>query len=174
MIQGLLTSFYFCLPVIVGGVLHMLAVKFNLWPFLVVSIHQGLFGENKTVRGFVVMPIATVIGVFAVSNLNEPLFSNVNRVVLGVCLGLAYVLFELPNSYIKRRLGVKPGYVPQKNRWFFLLLDHSDSLIGCMLVYWWFFPDNLLSVALIAVTGPMAHFAVNGTLYMLGVRRAPL
>src|SRR5450432_4214077 len=59
----------FALPVIVGGGLHIAAIRIGLWPGLArVPLDGGLtwrgrriFGENKTVRGAVVMVAATAL-----------------------------------------------------------------------------------------------------------------
>lgn len=117
------------LPVVVGGVLHMLVVTKNWLPALTMPIHRRWFGANKTVRGFVMMPLLSALGGACVS-------FNAEGLWLGALAGFAYVLAELPNSFLKRRLGVAPGQLPQHCRRLFLLLDQLDSAVGVALLYW--------------------------------------
>ncbi len=115
-------------PVVVGGVLHMLVVTKNWLPALAVPVQRRWFGANKTVRGFVMMPLLSALGGMLVS-------FNLEGVWLGALVGLAYVLAELPNSFLKRRLGVAPGQLPLRFRRAFLLLDQLDSALGVALLY---------------------------------------
>ena len=117
------------LPVVVGGVLHMLVVTENWLPALTMPSHRNWFGANKTVRGFVMMPLLSALGGACVS-------FNAEGLWLGALAGFAYVLAELPNSFLKRRLGVAPGQLPQHCRRLFLLLDQLDSAVGVALLYW--------------------------------------
>ena len=56
------------------------------------------------------------------------------NLVLGALLGLAYVLFELPNSFIKRRLEIREGKTAENGwKWTFIWIDQIDSLIGCII-----------------------------------------
>src|SRR5690606_27440044 len=95
-------------------------------------------------------------------------------IFLGLALGLAYVAFELPNSYMKRRLGIAPGKLPERNRFVFALVDQSDSAIGCMLVYALFVAPPWPVLLLLAFLGPAVHLAANLGLYSLGLRKEPL
>jgi hypothetical protein len=58
-----------------------------------------------------------------------------NSALLGAILGFTYLLFELPNSYMKRKLGVTPGAKHQQYCYFFSWVDKSDSAFGLSLVY---------------------------------------
>jgi hypothetical protein len=51
------------LPLVFGGVLHMVAVKLDILSYLKKPIHQRWFGLNKTRRGFLIMPLVTFPGV---------------------------------------------------------------------------------------------------------------
>src|SRR5688572_16056119 len=90
------------IPLIVAGGLHMAVVTLNLLPGLKIPIHRGWFGANKTWRGVLVMPLAAALGVKIASALWPSEFGGWSSLSLGFLLGLAYVLFELPNSFIKR------------------------------------------------------------------------
>lgn len=184
MLAILLTPVFFTIPMVVAGVIHMAAVKIDLLGRLNRPIHTPMFGRNKTWRGIWLMPLAGVVGVGVglwVEPAFEPYlqarlsdFSPGLRVLLGLCLGLAYVLFELPNSWLKRKMGIPPGKLPTRNRGLFFALDHLDSTTGCVLVYFAFFntampPSLLLTLGV----GPLIHIGVNLVLYALRLRREP-
>ena len=177
----LVTGLFFTIPLIVSGILHMIVVRTGALGALKRPIAEATFGPNKTWRGFVVMPLATVAGV-ALAKLVEPLFGDVLLArlstsatwPLGVVLGLAYVAAELPNSYMKRRLGIAPGMVPEKNRTFFVLLDQADSAIGCALAYLLMLRIPLALAALLCVLGPGVHLLVNLLLFAVGLRKRPV
>lgn len=168
------------LPLILSGVMHMLVVRRNWFAALRRPIHERLFGANKTWRGVVVMPLGAMLGT-AVASWQQSLLvephairplAGVHWAVLGFFLGLAYVLFELPNSWLKRRLGAPPGQRPVAYRPYFVLLDHSDSVTGCVLVYAWLTRAPAASVLASALSGPLIHLLVNAGLYLVGIRRS--
>jgi CDP-diacylglycerol--serine O-phosphatidyltransferase len=166
------------LPVLVGGLLHMIAIRLRLLQWLAIPIHERWFGRNKTWRGFVVTPLFTVPGVYlalaferAIDNGAGLHLRTLPPVALGLALGFAYVLFELPNSFLKRRLGIPPGKLPEKNRLLFFILDHIDSLIGCTVVAIIFLKQVPLPLVLAIVTAPLLHIGVNFILHFVGIRK---
>ncbi|HXH31161.1 MAG TPA: CDP-archaeol synthase [Bacteriovoracaceae bacterium] len=166
-------------PMIISGIGHMLIVKFDFFSSLKVPVNQKLFGANKTWRGIVVMPVLTILSMWILFSLHElrvidagPLL-NVHPVVSGFLLGLAYVLGELPNSFIKRRLGVAPGMLPQRNRFFFFILDHSDSALGCIVVYRLLFGFSWFSLLWMLILGIVIHTVINLILYAAKIRKNP-
>ena len=62
MLSLLLTAWYLQIPVVIGGVLHMMMVTHNVLPQLTIPIHRGLFGANKTWRGMLAVPLLTAFG----------------------------------------------------------------------------------------------------------------
>ena len=177
----LLTGLFFTIPLIVSGILHMIVVRTNAFAFLKIPISEATLGPNKTWRGFVVMPFATVSGV-ALAKQMEPLFGDelLARLTtsgtwsLGIVLGLAYVAAELPNSYVKRRLGIAPGMTPEKNRVLFVLVDQADSAVGCALAYLAMVGIPVSLALLLCVLGPGVHLLVNVLLFLVGLRKRPV
>jgi len=167
------------LPLIIGGILHMIAVKADILSYFKRPIHQRLFGVNKTWRGFIVMPLATFPGVLLAQkwellfDLNAPLISNESTVLLSCALGLGYCLAELPNSFIKRRLGIKEGQTSDRLKWFFVLIDQADSAIGCMVAYRLFIPIPFETMILTIISGTIIHLLINVSLYLLRIRKNP-
>ena len=83
-------------------------------PALRRPISRRLFGENKTWRGALMMTGGTVGATVVLHRLPayrrrlpEPVLAN--PVLHGALLGGACWLGELPNSFLKRRLGIAPG-----------------------------------------------------------------
>ena len=169
--------FLLSIPLIVGGVLHMIAVKADILSYLKIPIHQRWFGNNKTWRGILVMLLATWPGVILgqqlerVLDLNAPLLTSEPSWLLAICLGLGYCLAELPNSFIKRRLGIKEGQTSSRYKMLFIILDQADSAIGCMLAYWLIIPMTLTTAIFTIVFGTVIHLLFNLMLYQAGIRK---
>jgi hypothetical protein len=162
------------LPLVISGGVHMAVVTLNIWPRLKIPIHQSWFGANKTWRGVIVMPLAAIAGVWLASWLWPDRFAGWNPFVLGTLLGLAYVVSELPNSFVKRRLAIAPGKRPPRNAAWFALADQADSAIGCSLVYGWALHLDVATVLWLMVIGPAVHLMVNYTLFLFRLRKEPV
>ncbi len=177
--QELIRVFLLLLPLIIGGVLHMVVVKVDILSYLKKPIHPRWFGQNKTWRGFFVMPFATLPGVWAAQgveslfDLNTPLLIGHSSLLLALVLGLGYCLAELPNSFLKRRLGIKEGKTSEKGKWFFVILDQADSAFGCILAYSLIIPLSLMTMMLSIIIGTALHLIINITLYAVGIRKNP-
>jgi hypothetical protein len=172
--------FLLALPLIFGGILHMLAVKWDVLSYLKKPLHQRLFGANKTWRGFVIMPLATWPGVYIAQQLeilldvSAPVFNLQSTVMMSLMLGLAYCLAELPNSFIKRRLGVKEGQTSHKYKIFFIIFDQADSVIGCLGAYALMISLDALTIWGTLMAGTLIHLFFNYSLYLVNVRKNPL
>lgn len=179
--KALVTALVLAVPPLAAASLHMAVVRLGLLPRLKRPIHARALGPNKTWRGLVVMPLAALLGVH-LGRLLEPAAGDLllvslqarPAVVLGIALGLAYALFELPNSYVKRRLGIPPGKLPARHGWLFGLVDQTDSVVGCALVYALLLRPPLAALALCLLVGPVIHLIANVTLYVAGLRREPV
>ena len=140
----LLLALYLQIPVVIGGVLHMVIVKRNYLNTLVIPVHEGWFGANKTWRGMVVVPLLTALGGLSMfpiewllhKMIGMSLLSQWNLGYLGLIAGIGYVLAELPNSFFKRRIGVQAGEVPEDKKYWFIALDQLDSALGVAIAYW--------------------------------------
>jgi CDP-diglyceride synthetase len=167
------------IPLVVGGVLHMIVVKKDVLSYLKKPIHPRWFGHNKTWRGFFVMPLLTWPGVLlgqgleGFVDLSRPLLTSVPSWQLALVLGLGYCLAELPNSFMKRRLGIKEGQTSENLKWVFVIIDQADSAIGCLIAY-----ALLISIPAkiflgTIVFGTALHLAINMTLFKLNLRKNP-
>jgi len=177
-LQLTLQAFLLIMPVVFAGSLHMLAVKKDVLPNTKVPISSSLLGNNKTYRGMILMPAFTVIGTLLLYLINKYLPPSIQlslefwqSIQLGVLLGIAYVLFELPNSFFKRKLGIPPGKSPDKYKLFFRLLDRLDSTIGCLMVFYFFLNVEFSTLIILLILGITVHAITTNTLYMLRIRQ---
>ncbi len=125
------------------------------------------------------MPLATWPGVLfaqyleTLFDLNTPLLIGQSSLLLSLALGIGYCLAELPNSYIKRRLGIKEGQTSEKYKWIFIIFDQVDSAFGCMIAYWLFIPVSVTTMVLTILFGTVLHLFINVSLYQVGIRKNP-
>ena len=74
-----------------------------------------LFGDNKTLRGALVMAGGTTVAAIALTRrrwFRDRLPGELREAppaLYGALLGAGVVLGELPNSFVKRRLGIASG-----------------------------------------------------------------
>lgn len=158
---------------IAANVLHMFLVKGEVLAFLAKPIHSKAFGPNKTWRAFVVLPLASAFFCWLSSFLFGPFYLDYLRLVfLGFGLGFCYLLFELPNSYVKRRLGLAAGAKSKQYPRLQLFVDKSDSLIGILIFYGWFFHLSLGHLALLYLLSLALHYTFSLTLYHLKIKKS--
>jgi hypothetical protein len=100
------------LPALGAPLAHAPVLRADLAPALKRPISRRLFGENKTWRGALVMTGGTTLAAVALDRLPayrrrlpEPVAAAA-PVVFGGLLGVATWVGELPNSFIKRRIGI--------------------------------------------------------------------
>lgn len=174
------------MSVILGGVLNMIFCKTSFYkkhrtPMDFNKTFKGkrIFGDNKTWIGFLGMIVSCIITqvtwgcICKIFNLPSDLYliySNtvVYNLILGFLFGFLYMLFELPNSFLKRQIGITPGKT--ENRCFFVI-DQIDSLLGVMLVLFWVSKIDLLDYVEYVLLGGFTHIAVNLVLYKMRIRR---
>lgn len=183
----LLQSLWFMLPAVAGGAAHIAVIRLNLLPGLArVPLDLGfrfrgrrVFGANKTVRGLVVMPAATAFFALLLGTLHRPApylwppgFERVEPLVWGLALGFGYILGELPNSFVKRQLGVAPGDpAAGAARRVFWIVDQLDALAGALALIClvWVPPAGV--VASLVLLTLLIHPAMAGVMYLLGLKR---
>ena len=87
-------------------------------------------------------------------------------------LGFAYMICELPNSFIKRRIDIKPGKTDNGIKGFiFLIIDQIDSLIGVVLVLNIISDISIVKSIMYVILGAFTHISINYILYKLKIRR---
>lgn len=176
MTEVLLTAWYLQIPIVIGGVLHMLVVTRNWVPALKQPVCERWFGANKTWRGFLLMPLLTAAGALCLMPaerwLGEAAIFGESLLTAGLIAGFGYTLAELPNSFIKRRLGIAPGAVPEKHRQLFIMTDQIDSGIGVAFAYL-IYPGVDWEICLAyALTFPFTALAVKRLLFLCQLKKS--
>ena len=91
-----------------------------------------------------------------------------------IAIGFSLCRFELPNSFMKRRLAIKPGKTAD-NQWkaLFVFIDQADSLLGCALVVAALVPISWSQFFGFIILGAGTHIVINQLLYVLKLRKNP-
>ena len=183
-----LGTVYLMLPLFGGAVAHGLCMRNGWLSSLARPIDRGrsfrgrpLFGESKTWRG----PILVAGGAAAVWVLQQSVLHRVDGLAaielvdvaslpggwFGAAAGAAAELSELPNSFLKRQLGIKPGGTATGPLGVvFFLLDQLDVLFGFWLVLAAVVPVTLLRVAVSVVVVASIHPLLTLAGYWLRMR----
>ena len=171
------TALLMVITAAIGGILHMVAVKKDWLPFLKIPVSQRLFGKNKTIRGFILMPLFSVPGAYLAYTLlggYERLTINIREtpwLVFGLVVGFCYVLSELPNSFVKRQMGIAPGELPTKGRFLMTMVDNLDSSIGGGILFYFYFKAPLPTALAVVVLGPLVSFIIKRLLYLFNLKK---
>jgi len=178
-------------PILIAGLVHVAVITLDLAPELARPIDAGrrwrgrpVLGRNKTWRGFVVMPAATAVTIAAQQALAvrsrhlaglAPLRRGAPPAwIVGAICGAAYVLAELPNSFVKRRLGIAPGSSASRAGAAQYLVDQLDSVVGCAIAIRMLYRVGTADAAASALLGAACHIAVERFMRVLPRRsRAP-
>jgi hypothetical protein len=157
---------------------------------------RRLLGDNKTWRGVVAMTLASgfiaagqgfLAGSWShrvglcrlggdVLQLQAPQFaqSAAMGLVYGSCgalFGLAYVAGELPNSWIKRRLGIAPGRIrPGMLGGVVFVVDQADSVVAVLLAAGLVLDIDGAAIVVCALFFTLLHLAANVLLRSIRIR----
>ena len=196
MLRYIIMMYVTLVPTILAGIAVMLWCKLPVMKSLARPVDGGLnfldgrriLGDNKTWKGLfgyvlfnvifsviwgLVCTNETLLGLnfFYQGHENTVLFN----ILIGFLLGLGYSLFELPNSFLKRRLNITPGKtVSGFKKSFFIFLDQADSVFGVALVVWMFYPLGILMYAAYVLVGAFTHLLLNMMLYYMKLRQNPV
>lgn len=142
---------------------------------------RRIFGDNKTLRGFVVMLPAVTLCFAAVGlGASRGVFgggvwplTTAEWALLGLAAALGYTLGELPNSFVKRRLGIPPGEHPAHpiGRRVVFVVDQLDSIVAAMGVIALLVPTGWVFWAVCLGAGAVLHWLFNVLLHVIGVKR---
>lgn len=174
------------LPVLGAPALHAPVLALDLAPGLKWPLDGGvelggkpLLGASKTVRGALVMTVGALAATVMLARVPaywSRLPEDVQRagpLRLGAVLSAGVVLGELPNSFIKRRLGVAAGD-RLRSRWGLALnvWDQADfvPVTWLLLAPTWRMPAR---EALVSFAGVAAvHVPLNLIGYAIGARKS--
>ena len=169
------------LPVLGMPVAHAPVLRFDLLPWLRRPISRRLFGANKTWRGALVMgggTMAATVALYRVPEYRRALPSELEQAspaLVGALLGSAVWVGELPNSFVKRRLGIAPG----KQRRGALgvaisIVDQADWVPTAWLLLRPLYPLSAATLARVFAIVAAIHVPVNLVGYAIGARSSPV
>ena len=181
------------LPLIAGGIANMIFTKTPLYKKHKAPIDfnkkckdgRRVFGENKTWIGFFSMIVFCTIFQIALGGFSSLLkidqyndLYNIHgntlllNTIFGILVGFVYMISELPNSFIKRRLNIDAGKTDSGIKGFlFFVIDQIDSLLGVMLVLFLFSDFSFWKYLGYVALGALTHISVNLILYLTKVRK---
>src|SRR5215218_10201995 len=176
------------LPALGGALAHAPVLRFDLAPRLRRPLDGGatvrgrrLLGDNKTIRGAIVMAGGTLAATLALHRVGwyrdrlAPELRSAGPLRHGSLLGAAVVVGELPNSVLKRRLEIEPGARTHSRLGTMLAIhDQADFVLASwpLLAPVWRMSALELGEAFAVVAA--VHVVVDVTGYALGARTAPL
>ena len=180
-------------PLILGGIANMVFTKTKFYKKHASPMDKGkvwkdgkrIFGENKTWIGFVSMIIfciffqiicGSLCNILQWNHANDLYVSNDNTIwfnaLFGALIGFTYMLFELPNSFIKRRFDIDAGKSGRGIKGIiFFIIDQIDSLVGVMFILYLFTDISIWKYFGYILVGAFTHIAVNGFLCLMKVRK---
>jgi CDP-2,3-bis-(O-geranylgeranyl)-sn-glycerol synthase len=184
----LLGVVYLLAPLLGGAVVHGVCMRQGWLAFLARPMDFGrtwrgraIFGHSKTFRG----PLLVAAGSAAVYALQRqvlhgvPAFASIELVDYAQLPGVWFAalagavgeLGELPNSFVKRRLGIAPGDTARGARSvLFYLWDQVDVVLGYWLVWAWVVPATPLRLAASLLVAGAIHPLLTFAGYLLGMR----
>ena len=175
-------------PVLGAPLAHVCVLRWDLLRSLKWPIDGGaslggrrLLGDNKTWRGALVMTAGVVALTVLLSlwpaywdALPDEL-SDAGPLAMGALLGLATVLGELPNSFVKRRLGIAPGARRRSPAGVALAVWDQVDFVPAVVLFLaplWVMPVWHAAVGFVVVA--LVHLAINVIGYAVGARTAPV
>jgi hypothetical protein len=186
--SALVGALYLLLPLLGGAIVHGVCMRFDWLTFLKRPIDGGLtlrgrriFGHSKTWCG----PVLVSVGAALVWTLQRLLHALPSLVASGpidyatlpgpwfaALAGFVAELGELPNSCVKRQLGIAPGATARGPlSVLFYVWDQIDVVLGYWLVLAFVVPEPLLPLAISLAIGTVIHPLL--TLIGYGLRMRP-
>ena len=167
------------MPVILGGIGNMIFVKTTFYKNHNKPIDSGknIFGKNKTWIGafsmIIQVTIFQIILSYTVLSKYNYIYENYENIlklnlIVGLLLGTAYIIFELPNSFVKRRLNIEPG---KTKNWISYIIDQIDSIIGVTIILCFYTDMTIIQFLAYIILGAITHSLINLILYFVKIRK---
>ena len=167
---------------------HVLVLRYDLLRPLKRPIDGGrtfrgrrIFGDNKTWRGAIMMSGGVVVLTLLLSlwpaywDALPGDLTDAGPLLVGALVGLAVVVGELPNSFLKRQLGIAPGTQRRSPAGIALTAwDQADfvPVVVLFLAPIWLMPLGHAVAGFVVVA--VVHLAINVIGYAVGARTAPI
>jgi CDP-2,3-bis-(O-geranylgeranyl)-sn-glycerol synthase len=184
----LVQALYLFSPLLLSVALSAVVHRYDLFPSWKLPIDGGhtlggkrVFGDSKTWRGVAVAVIGSVAMVLVqkyvfidvAANVVVIDYARVNPIIFGGTMGLLAMIGELPNSFVKRRLGIEPGAVARAPalRAIFWTWDQIDLLtLSWPALLVWLRPTLPLILASLALALAL-HPLVAWVGFVIGARK---
>lgn len=138
-------------------------------------IHAGLFGKNKTIRGLVTgILVGMLTGLILYflrhvfvrylsdySSIYNVYNSWIRAIWIGAVLSVGALTGDIVKSFIKRRLGRKPGSMFQP--W-----DGIDYMVGAIIFIMPWYNVHIWGALFLIVIGPLLSLMMNTLAYSIG------
>jgi CDP-2,3-bis-(O-geranylgeranyl)-sn-glycerol synthase len=140
---------------------------------------RRLLGDHKTLRGVVVIVPATACTFAALSVLAGDArahalwaLSPMEYAALGAWAALGFMAGELPNSFVKRQLGIAPGEAARSRSAAVVqfVVDRIDSGVGMLTAMSVAVPTPALTWALVLLGGGPLHWGFSVVMHQLGLK----
>ena len=179
---------YFGSPLLLAALLHGFCIKYDWLSFLKKPLDLGIgfrgkriFGDHKTWRGLVMNVVGCCSGTAIQATLqrgglipDQILWVDYTKEgwLVGLLLGLGATIGELPNSFLKRQIGIGPGK-KGKGLWaiVFFIFDQIDIVIGIWICLFFIIRPSALTVLWSFLLALLLHLAVSTTGFLLGMRK---
>src|SRR5215510_4265191 len=178
---------FLILAFMLAGVLHSLWLHNRLSQALAIPLDGGrmfrgrpILGENKTLRGFVMIPAAALAFAAVAVIISLPQgapatlwqLTPAGYAALGAWAGFGFMAAELPNSFVKRQLGILPGQAPASGftRTICFTIDHIDSIVGMLAAVTLAVHTPWMTWLWVLILGPSIHLLFSWWLFRLGVK----
>ena len=177
---------------VLAGLLQSLWLRSRVSQVLAIPLDGGrtfrgrpILGENKTLRGFVVMIPAAALAFAAVAivvSLPRGVppatlwqLTPAGYAALGAWAGFGFMTGELPNSFLKRRFGILPGQAPASSLTAAICftIDRTDSIVGMLAALTVAVPTPWTTWVLVLILGPLIHWIFSWWLFRMGVKGRP-
>lgn len=187
-LQAAAEVLYLFAPLLLSAALSGLVLRYEWFVWLRKPLDakrswrgKRIFGDSKTWRGVVTAVVGCIIGAaiqkYLVGDLARSVarlnYTTLNVWVYGSALGVSAMLGELPNSFVKRRLGIKPGGTTRGALSIvFYIWDQLDLLMFSWPVLCiWLEPDFTLIATSVGVTLAL-HPLTSLIGFAIGARRS--
>jgi len=142
-------------------IIHIFIIKKNHFSFLNKAISKKLFWKNKTYRWLIVMSLFSWI-----------LWSLYFDFSFAFLLWLFWILWELPNSFIKRRLWIKSW---SYKKWLWVLaqyiFDTLDSIIAILIFLNITYEVSIVTNILLILAGFLNHALIDYFCYKIWIKK---
>ena len=187
----LLCALFLIIAFVLAGLAHSAWLRSPVSRRLAIPLDGGarfrgrrIFGDNKTIRGFVVMipAAAATFGALALAAGVLPTTAGglwdltpAAYTALGAWAALGFMLGELPNSFVKRQLDIAPGEAAggRVAAVVGFVVDRLDSIVGMLAAVSVAVPTSWTTWMWVIVLGPAIHWSFSVLLYRLGVKARP-